>query len=365
MFSKVNFHFLVCALMLLSQIAYSQVYIQGEATHISRWKNLSNQDQKELERKALVAAIDKYAASMNDAETALYRKKRHDLLVDSHLFVNNSQTIDLFYAKDDDLHTLVLRAVLNENALSGLLFGDEVELPITGVLFVARRVVEERKFMDEKYGHSESGLISQDNRTESGSSSSSLSKNGAEYSESAGSSISKNESSYSKSSGEILSKENKLVRDVSSPENAKSAMLQILGTYGVEAYEYVDILGECGGATIEMILGEFVANDSLSASTRKAIFKASKDCELDVFVIGAADDSREMTDSVTGNKTVITSMRTKVFSLKGRLPKVIGSVGPVQYSGQGRNMSEARNNAILKASEEAAKAIAAILVVNQ
>ncbi len=51
---------------------------------------------------------------------------------------------------------------------------------------------------------------------------------------------------------------------------------------------------------------------------------------------------------------VYVSVNGKVMDLRGRFPKTVASVGPVQYAGLGPDIIVARRNALRQAGEHAA-----------
>jgi hypothetical protein len=58
---------------------------------------------------------------------------------------------------------------------------------------------------------------------------------------------------------------------------------------------------------------------------------------------------------------VYVSVTGKVLSLKRRFPKTIAAVGPVQFAGLGPDQTVAKRNALILASEKAAKQLTAQL----
>ena len=63
------------------------------------------------------------------------------------------------------------------------------------------------------------------------------------------------------------------------------------------------------------------------------------------------------TDPVTGEKRVYVSVRSQVLDLSGMLPRILASVGPVQYAGLGPDQQVAMRNALQSAAKEVASSI--------
>jgi hypothetical protein len=51
------------------------------------------------------------------------------------------------------------------------------------------------------------------------------------------------------------------------------------------------------------------------------------------------------------------SVRSQLLDITGKLPRIIASVGPIQYAGLGPNQDVAKRNALNLAAVEVAKAI--------
>lgn len=83
--------------------------------------------------------------------------------------------------------------------------------------------------------------------------------------------------------------------------------------------------------------------------------------EVNAFAVGTLDMGIQDIDPVSGNKRVFVSVRAQVYSLAGKLPRAIASVGPVQYAGLGPDQSVASRNALQQAAKEVASNVAAQL----
>jgi hypothetical protein len=106
-----------------------------------------------------------------------------------------------------------------------------------------------------------------------------------------------------------------------------------------------------------LLYKSFSTSDTLSSDLRKSAFDTAKKCEVNTFATGTLDVGLPDTDPVTGQKRVTVSVRAQVNDLSGVLPKMLASVGPIQYSGLGSDQNVARRNALKNAATEAAREI--------
>jgi hypothetical protein len=144
---------------------------------------------------------------------------------------------------------------------------------------------------------------------------------------------------------------------VSSPDDVNAAMLQIFSDNGFEVSDYADVSAECPGVAPEKLYAAFRSAQTLPRELRKSAFDAARKCSINTFATGTLDIGLKQTDPVTGQFQVFVSVNTQVFAINAKLPKVIASVGPIQYSGLGPDQTVATRNALIKAAQEAANAI--------
>lgn len=159
------------------------------------------------------------------------------------------------------------------------------------------------------------------------------------------------------SGGSVEHKEDKMAYEVASSQDVDSAMGDVLTTSGIEFVSYDDVVSNCGGADSAAIKKEFSAKDDMSRDLRAKIIDAARRCEIRFFAVGTLDIGMQDVDSVTGNKRVSVSVRSQLWDIGKRLPKKVGSIGPVQYAGLGPDQSVAMRNALVLASKEAARGL--------
>jgi hypothetical protein len=295
-------------------------------------------------------ALDRYTASFSASRYQLYQKVESQVLSSLDQYVVDAMVLDEGVDKAGKKYHVVVRATINGARLDELLTSAPVaRTGAPGIalsyLFVARQTDSVREFQARKT----SITNSQQGTTASGTQG--VSGAAVSYSESA------EQSSVTTTGGSTLRKADQVEYVVTSPEDVNTAMLDVFSSNGFQVYDYRDIVAQCGGVDPDRINAEFAKSDQLSRETRKGAFAAARSCSVTVFAIGTLDIGLQDVDPVSGNKRVYVSVRSQVMSLIGALPRVIASVGPVQYAGLGPDQQVARRNALQLAATEVAKTI--------
>jgi hypothetical protein len=129
------------------------------------------------------------------------------------------------------------------------------------------------------------------------------------------------------------------------------------GTFANAGFEVVDaeyVEGESNGLlSVDAIRQDYSHGDDLAPLTMRNMVNGVKAAGIPYIAIGTLDVGMRGTDDVTGNKVVSVTVSGQVLDLSGRFPRKVSSVGPVQFSGMGRDESIARVNALTKAAESA------------
>jgi hypothetical protein len=155
-------------------------------------------------------------------------------------------------------------------------------------------------------------------------------------------------------SGSTERREDAVTWEVTSSQDIDSAMGEVLTTAGIEYAAYDDVMINGGGPDPAVIKSEFVKKDDLSAQTRAKVISASRKCDVRYLATGTIDIGLQDVDPVSGNKRVYVSVRANLWDISLTLPRKIGSVGPVQFSGLGPDQSVASRNALIIAAKETA-----------
>ena len=157
--------------------------------------------------------------------------------------------------------------------------------------------------------------------------------------------------------GSTLKKADDVSYSVSSSQDIDSAMGQVLNTSNIEYAGYDDVVANCNGPAVSQFKNEFVNNDELAPQTRSKIISAARDCGVKYFAYGTIDTEMSDVDSVSGSQRVYVSVRSQLWDISQKLPRKIGSIGPIQYSGLGPNQNVAGRNALALAAKETARGI--------
>jgi hypothetical protein len=295
-------------------------------------------------------ALDRYTGSFSASRYQLYQKVESQVLSALDQYVVGAMVLEESVDKGAKRYHVVIRATINGARLDALM--NSVAAPSaapSGIslsyLFVARQTDSVRQFQ----GRNTTMTNTQQGTTASGTQG--ITGGVANYSESA------DQTSVTVTGGSTLLKADQVEYVVTSPENVNTAMLDVFSSNGFQVADYRDVVAQCGGVDPDRINAEFARSDQLSRETRKQAFAAARSCSVAAFAIGTLDIGLPDIDPVSGNKRVYVSVRSQVMNLTGVLPRVIASVGPVQYAGLGPDQQVAMRNALQLAATEVAKTI--------
>jgi hypothetical protein len=306
----------------------------------------------ELLRAAEVDAIKRYAATFSPAKFKLYQQAEADILSRPDDYMAQPVVLDEGYRKDSRQYFIVIRATIDANRFEAAFVGAagsasaavgrKVSLTF---LFVARTAASVREFQDRT---TNVDITQQDVNAHGGGH---LAGGGAKYSES------KTETDTETTGGSTLRQANQTTWAVDSPEDMNATMSQVFSDAGFDVAAYEDVSANCGGLKPADAYQAFKTLDQLPPEMRRDAFGAARRCNLNTFATGTMDVGLPSDDPVSGNKRVFVSVRAQVTDVSGPLPKLLASVGPVQYAGLGPDPDVARRNALINAAAEAAKEI--------
>ncbi|MGB9153883.1 MAG: hypothetical protein WCD70_12460 [Alphaproteobacteria bacterium] len=354
---------LMTTLIALASFAYSknalaEVQMEGRGEVPYESGVFSSNPDPETHQKAVIeaekAAIDRYASSFASAKYALFRKISPDVYGQIDQYVIDSVILDEGFNKDTQSYHIIIRASINDAKLEALL-NDQGMINNTTIstgksttvsyLFVAREADSSKSF-DARHTEMKNGQSSTNATQAQG-----ISGGTAKYAENTES------TQISTTGGNTLRKADEVSYRVTSPDNLNTSMSEVLTSKNFQVFDYSDIVNQCGGPDPRTINAGYSKSDELSRDVRGKVFAAAKQCEISSFAFGILDVGVPDVDPVTGNKRVFVSVRSQIMDLTGRLPRIVASVGPVQYAGLGPDQKVATNNALNLAAAEAAKTI--------
>lgn len=139
-----------------------------------------------------------------------------------------------------------------------------------------------------------------------------------------------------------------------SSQDIDSAMGEVLTVAGIEYAAYDDVMVAGNGPDPVVIKAEFVHKDDMSAIMRAKVIAAARDAEVKYFATGTIDVNMSDVHPITGSKRVYVSVRANLWDIEPLIPRKVGAVGPVQFSGLGPDQSVASRNALIVAAKETA-----------
>ena len=304
---------------------------------------------------AEIDAIKRYAATFSASKFRMYQQSEPFILSHIQDYILSPIVIDQGIRQDQNQYFVVVRATIDTNRLESAYSGGTAG-PAGGeiatrkaaltFLFVARTTSSVRQFDDRVT----SVNVSQDDVK---------AKQAGRLSGGGGASFSssKAETASVTTGGSTVQQADQNTYAVDSPEDMNATMLQVFSDAGFDVSQYVDVSQNCAGKKPELLYKAFASSDTLSPELRKDAFDAARRCNLNTFATGTLDVGLPSPDSVTGNTRVYVSVRAQVNDISGPLPKLLASVGPVQYAGLGPTVDVARRNALANAANQAAQEI--------
>lgn len=310
-------------------------------------KDPSSDEKKKAVDAAKLSAWKNYTATLNTAKQQMLLSNEKEVNANLEKFITDFQIIDQKIDKETKTFSVVIRAGFNSAALDQFLQSaslgaasgqkyDSANESAFSFLFTARKATSLKQFdqrvtTKEKASTSNSVQDSADGTTVSA-------------------------TKEKTTGGSKLSQEDKVTYAVSSSRDVDSAMGDALTSAGINYASYDDIVGNCNAPATNQFQKEYVENDELSAQTRTKIINAAKECGIQFFAIGTLDSGVNDVDPVSGNQRVFVSVTAQLWDISAKpLPRKIGSVGPVQFSGMGPNQSVASKNALNLAAKETGK----------
>jgi hypothetical protein len=340
--------------------ALAEVQVQGRGEAHYETGFFSSRPGPEVRQKALdeakKAAITRYASNFSTSKYRLFQKILAEVYNRIDQLVIEAVVIAEGADKDTQIYSVIVRASIDDAKLDALL--DEHGMTVgraaasaggkptaISFLFVARETSSVKAFEARRT------QVTNSRSSVTAGQSQGLLGDAAKYEEAT------EATTINSAGGSILQKADEITYRITSPEDMNAAMSDVYTSRGFDAYDYRDVVNQCGGVELQRIYSEFANSNELSRDIRNRAFAAARQCEINVFAIGTIDVGLQDRDPVTGNKRVYVSVRSQLLDITGKLPRIIASVGPVQYAGLGPDQTVAMRNALRLAAVEVAKTI--------
>ena len=344
--------FLPLALSLAMISSASAIEMRGQISYSYQGgmfsSSPSDEDKAAAVKAAKTMALKQYFSTLGPAQQRLLRDLQPRIEANPDDFLTGYTIVAEDVNKDNKVYNLVIRAGIKEQLISSELKANTTSnMAVSGsgsaftALFVARRIIESKQFKERettvsKVDVEQSGSYSQGTET-----------------------MSKTE--MKSSGGNVVRKATQNSYGKLSSTDFDASFNEVMTSNGFETIDYSDVASECGGPEYSAIQDAFMKGDDLPQALRSKAIKASKKCDVQYFATGYMNVGAPETDTVSGNRKVVVSVNGMVWNIEKRLPRKVGSVGPVQAFGMGPDDDTARRVALEIAAKQAADSIASQL----
>jgi hypothetical protein len=341
------------AITLVAEAGYAQSTKQQGVGQIkySGWGGPSSNVKDEAVQKAKLSAIEKYTAGFTTSKMMSYEKIRTTIEGNLDRYITEYKILADETDKDAKRYSVVIDASINValievelQKVSAIESVSADEKSYLSFVFVAREVSSRKAFDARRTERTVEESLSEEAEV--------AHADGA----SAGITSEIRTDRIRTTGGLTLQKSDEVEYDVSSAQDINAAMTNIFTSAGYEVIEADYLQEESNGlVNVENFIADFRYGDDISGDTRRDAAKGCRELGVQFFAIGTMDVGAKDIDSVSGLYRVYVSVNGKIMDLKGRFPKTVASIGPVQFAGLGPEQSVARRNALRQAGESAAK----------
>jgi len=320
----------------------TEVTAQGRVQYKSRKPKAA--DRNEAAELAKKNALDEYASSLPTSARKNYIAIEGKLKNNVDKYVKNSLVIDEETDKDSKTYTVFIRATVDQGAIdieiqSVAGGGEFAEREYILFVFSARSENVIKGYDDRRTTRTDFDLTDDIEETSTSDGQTSLD------------SASRKKSAIKVTGGSTVQQERKVTYKVFSSEAVDSAVSQVFTEANFEVVPMFDVDEQI----TTLFQEDFGVGDDVSGKTRKYATNVARENEIPFFAYGLLESGKSRVDNATGNYIVTVRVNAKIFDLTKRFAKVAASVGPVQYRGQGKTVSEAQSNALRSAARQAAE----------
>jgi hypothetical protein len=318
-------------------------------------------------RRANLSALETYVADTWLAKAKLFAARRDELGGKLDRLLLGSTVLSESEDKKAKTYSVVVRTEINGSLLRAELDGGSAnatasiaQRSLVTVLFMARMQDSVQAFQAREYSRADTkGSNNTSNtyseRTREGESigSSSIGTSGSINRNGSGRA---NSSLITESGGSSTQRADKVAWKVTNAGEINAAMTGVFSGAGYEVVEAEYAEGASGGQlSVVRIRKDFSQGDDLSSEVLRSTVAGVRTADIPYLAIGTLDVGMRDSDPVTGNVRVYVTVTGKVLDVRGKFPRTVSSVGPVQFAGLGTTESVARTNALTIAAEKAAQ----------
>ena len=346
---------MMCCAVLTGFLSLSAqaVEIKGQVSYPYKGKVFSgkpsDKDKMEAVKQAKLVALKKFSTGFSISEQKLYASIERDVLANPDKYIANYRVVAEEVNTNLKTLNLVVRVDINDSLMLSEMHKNSPKQPVIqgdgslfASLFVAREISESKIFDERRTQITQKSTAATTTR---GASSGSVDESAqtTEKSTTGGNTIRK-------------SAVNKYRELATTDFNA--AFSKVLTQLGYEATEYADVYENCGGAKPEALKAAFMKGDEIPSKLRNQAIRSARSCDVRYFAAGYMNVTAPQKDSVSGKIKVVVSVNGMVWDILKKLPRKVGSVGPVQAYGLADDQDSARREALRQAASAAGQAIA-------
>lgn len=352
---------LALALLGMSTPALAQI-VSGKGTATTPYSGRVTVEIRDATvREAKLNALERYIAESNPAKQRLFDRARASLVASLDSYVLNAVTLSETTDPKAKTYSLVLKVEINgarfENALSDS-SGSSPAQPAgaqVATVFVARTPSSIQSFDDRIYKRADASVsvkgsaqAHRSTRESEGIGASSISTGD---SISSNGSYSQSVTATSETGGSVTRKADAVVWNVASANDVDQQMTGVFANAGMEIVP-ADFIERLDLAAVRR---DFGTGNDLSSQTLRSVVAAVRASGIPILVLGWIDQQMPDVDPVTGNTRLNVKVNARVYDVSKPIPRVLSSIGPIQYAGLGSSGDVASANAMKLAAEEAAK----------
>ena len=358
---------LLALLAFSTQIAFAQVEnAKGSAT-ITYAKKLTPEDKNKAFREAQVKAVERYYAESGDSESANFDNVRDKVLENLEKFVLSATLISDQDMPDKKQYNAVVRIELNVARLRNTLKANSAigatpagnKSPLTFV-FMARQVASVKSYdarvvqRAEVRAEASDSVQGREKTSESERVGRGSVKTNAAVDRSVNASASR--SLTTETGGSSTQKSDDSTWRLIPAQSLNSQFTGIFAKAGFDVVEAAYVEPQSKGLlSVKSIERDYETGNDLSPETLRNTAQGLKNAEIPYLALGTLDVGTKDVDPGTGLVRVYVTVSGKILDLNSRFPRVVSSVGPVQFAGTGPTEAVAQTNALKLAAENAAR----------
>jgi hypothetical protein len=323
--------------------------------------------RQEALRKAQVNAIERYYASNGEAESANFDAVRDKVESNLDSFILDATTLSEQDQPELHRYTVSVRAELNVAKLRNTMKSSSATANTAAAqkstltfVFLARQVASVKSFDARVYKRADMNVSGSagDTHSVSGSEGESVGDTNVSTSAVKHSNASNVErvNATAETGGSTTQKADDVQWTLVPSDNLDSAVSGVFAQAGFDVVEasYVEPQSH-GLLNLKMLENDYRSGNDPKPQTLRDTAAGLQAAQVPYLALSTLDIGAKDVDPATGLTRVYVTVTGKVLDLTGRFPRVVSSVGPVQYAGLGPSQDVAQTNALKLAADHAAR----------